>query len=185
MKCFARWQELPENRLFIRDQTLLQFGNSWNLRTSFVLFNPGSAIPKSDTSQSEYLASLDLPYFIEGGERNYYEFHLDPLMRNLIKAASTVFEGGVIEIYNLFNIKNQNADRAVRDLTSGIDDSLIYTPMAEVKYLEAPVVIACGRMTTGTPGLERQLACYVDQADPRQLFGFGKNWSEAFFAGSN
>lgn len=169
MKCYARWREFPEHKICIRDQTILQFGNSWDLRASFVLFNPGSAAPKTASTKNEFLTSLNLPYLIGGG--TYHEFSLDPLMRNMIKAAASIFDGGAIQIYNLFNIKNSDAQQALENLVSEKLDTGIYTPMAEVNFLEAPVVIACGRMAAGTPDLEHQLTRYVEQAKMHQLHG--------------
>lgn len=45
MKCFARWEPESGSGVCFRDQTILQFGNSWKLLASFVLLNPGSALP--------------------------------------------------------------------------------------------------------------------------------------------
>lgn len=45
MRCFARWKKDDDSEIFFRDQTTLQFGSGWDLRSSFVLLNPGSAHP--------------------------------------------------------------------------------------------------------------------------------------------
>lgn len=54
-KCFAKWKEDQKIGLCFRDQTILQFGDSWELLASFVLLNPGSALPIERKPYDEYL----------------------------------------------------------------------------------------------------------------------------------
>ena len=48
MQCFARWEKDDEAGVYFRDQTILQFGNNWDFLSSFILLNPGSALPLND-----------------------------------------------------------------------------------------------------------------------------------------
>ena len=91
MQCFARWEKDDASGVFFRDQTILQFGNNWDLLASFILLNPGSALPLNHESKTEYLRSKKLPYFVEpkAGE-SYLEFSIDRLMRDVLKLFSTV-----------------------------------------------------------------------------------------------
>ena len=181
MKCYARWRELENGGLCVRDQTILQFGESWDLLASLVLFNPGSALPNRDAVATEFLSSRGLPYFIGAADgQQYYEFNLDPLMRSVLKAAAEVFSDGAIKIYNLFNIKNQNSGEAVGNFESQVANPLIYTRADEVRYLSAPVVFACGLMASGNPALERQLLFHVEQAPKHQMFGLLKTSHKCF-----
>jgi hypothetical protein len=65
MRCFARWKKDDDSEVFFRDQTILQFGDEWDLRANFVLLNPGSALPLNDIDQTEFLKSNKLPFFVE------------------------------------------------------------------------------------------------------------------------
>ncbi len=55
MRCYARWFHDGEKEVSFRDQTILQFGDSWNLIASFILLNPGSAIPKDNSAKNEII----------------------------------------------------------------------------------------------------------------------------------
>ena len=44
MICYARWCEEKGNQF--RDETILQFGDGWQLVANIILLNPGSAMPK-------------------------------------------------------------------------------------------------------------------------------------------
>ena len=61
MKCYARWTK--DKDVFFRDQTILQFGDSWDIVANLILLNPGSAVPKSYETMDEMLASKNLPFF--------------------------------------------------------------------------------------------------------------------------
>ena len=132
-KCFARWKELDSNLSF-RDQTILQFGDSWNLLANIVLLNPGSAMPvKEKGIQNKYLEDKNLSFYVSG-DGEYYEFNLDPLMKNLIKLYSSKYDGGVIKIYNLFNLKNQKSNKAIDEYKQYHEIELIHTKKKETNY---------------------------------------------------
>ncbi len=58
MQCFARWEKDDKAGVFFRDQTILQFGDSWNLLANIILLNPGSALPLSEESKTDFLFSV-------------------------------------------------------------------------------------------------------------------------------
>ena len=75
MRCFARWEEDKTSGICFRDQTILQFGENWDLLANFILLNPGSAIPLNSEDKTQYLRSKALPFFVEpdAGE-NFFQF---------------------------------------------------------------------------------------------------------------
>lgn len=84
IKCYARWR--VEADLEFRDQTILQFGESWQLLATIVLLNPGSAEPEpvSDKSLQDGLISYGLS--VAGkGDGEYRSFRIDPLMCSVVK----------------------------------------------------------------------------------------------------
>jgi len=114
MRCFARWEKDDNAGVFFRDQTILQFGDNWDLRANFILLNPGSALPISDVDQSSLLREKKLPYFVEPkeGER-YVEFSIDRLMNDVLKLFSSRFDGGSIRLYSFSNLINQKSGEAI------------------------------------------------------------------------
>ena len=173
-KCFARWKELDSNLSF-RDQTILQFGDSWNLLTNIILLNPGSALPiKEKGIQNKYLEDKNLSFYISG-DSEYYEFNLDPLMRDLIKLYSSKYNGGVIKIYNLFNFKNQKSNKAIEEYKQYHEIELIHTKKEEIKYNDMPVVIATGNNVFSHEKLINELKKYINLANNEQLYSIQKS----------
>jgi len=172
MRAYARWTK--ENENFFRDETVLQFGKSFDLIANVVLLNPGSATPKSDKPVNEFLVSKNLPYLKKPAtDQNYYEFSLDPLMRNLLNCFSKNYNGGVIKIYNLFNLKNSNSDEAIEMLDS-LDSKYLF--VEEVNFLDEPVIFASG--SKGNERLKKELVKLYNQAkdNPKYyLAKIGKN----------
>ncbi len=176
MKCYARWTENKkgDDNKFYRDQTILQFGNDWNLIANIILLNPGSASPKNDVKMNDYLADKRLPFFIGANEdQNYYEFGLDRLMQDLLKCFSKKYEGGVIKIYNLFNLKNQNSKNAIEEYYQYRNSPFMSTDIAEIKYENKPVIIATGDGGL-REGLIDELKKYIGMASAEEIFSIKK-----------
>ena len=170
MRCFARWQEC--DGLFFRDQTILQFGEKWDLLTNFVLLNPGSALPLDKVSQNNYLRFKNLPFFIDEG--TYYQFSVDHLMNDLLKLYSTKHSGGVIKIYNLFNLKNQDSGTAIEQYKRNKRSKYIHTDEDEIKYCNAPVVIATGGNVYTDDDLVNELIKYISLLASKMLYAITK-----------
>jgi len=173
-QCFARWREDKPNNLDFRDQTILQFGTSWDLLASFVLLNPGSATPlKQNGPKNTFLAGQNLPFYVNSG--NYYEFTVDPLMCSLIKLYSSRHpSGGVLKLYNLFNLKNQCSGTAIKQFKNKKSLPGMLTIASDVRFLKAPVVIACGRKSSVDTDLIVELQKYISWACPTKLYSLSK-----------
>jgi len=174
MQCFARWFKDEESGLCFRDQTILQFGNSWDLLASFILLNPGSALPKDMEQQDELLGSKSLPYFISPKDGHYYNFTIDRLMRDVIQLYKQSHAGGVIKIYNLFNLKNQHSGQAVKQFKSHSDHDRMLTIQEDVCYGRKPVIIATGRNAFADAALTTELKKHISLASADQLYALSK-----------
>jgi len=174
MRCFCRW-DVHSPKLSFRDQTILQFGDSWDLIANFVLLNPGSALPLNTTNQTDFLKSKSLPFFIEPIEDEVYlEFKTDPLMKTLIKLFAGEFTGGVIKIYNLFNLKNQDSEQALKQLIQYRQHGKMFTKDAEIRFCDAPVIIASGGNVNDSTMLKQELIRHIGIASNDRLYRLGK-----------
>ncbi len=133
MKSFAEYFE--ENGLFFRKNTLLQFGDSWDLIGSAVLANPGSAEPILKISQEVSARVSEFYGRYRGGDsfhaENWFEFSPDSTMRFVEKIFNGWYIGdnielsGVIQLFNTFNIKNKNLHEAVAQI--GVGSELLFS----------------------------------------------------------
>lgn len=176
MRCFARWAKDENAKVFFRDQTILQFGNSWDLLASFVLLNPGSSTPLSTVDQTELLRSQCLPYFVEPNEgERYVEFSIDRLMSDVLKIFSAEYlGGGTIRLYNLFNLKNQDSGEAVEQFLANRSHPKMFAADTEVKYCDAPVVVASGGNSQKNKDLRNELIRYISFAETGNLYKLAK-----------
>jgi len=144
MKVYAEYVE--ENGLEFRTNTILQFGESWELIGNVVLANPGSAMPLNKINAIE-IEKLKLFYSRyrdnqDFNQDNWYEFADDATMRFVEK----IFNGGylnkykelngVIQLFNTFNIKNQNLEEAVKQI--GTKSTLLFSVGIEKYFNDKP-----------------------------------------------
>jgi hypothetical protein len=175
MKCFARWEIDEKSGVFFRDQTILQFGNSWDLLANFILLNPGSALPLNSEDQTAYLESKGLPFFVKPqSEEKYVEFSIDRLMNDLFRLFSTKKDGGTIRLYNLFNLKNQHSSDAVFEFDAHMGLQKMFAKDSEIAFYNAPVVIASGSNAVHNPRLKQELLRYIALAKPENLYKLSK-----------
>lgn len=181
MKCFARWEMDNQSGLNFRDQTILQFGESWNLLANFILLNPGSAVPLNSEDQTGYLRSKKLPFFVEpiAGEE-YLEFSIDRLMRDLIGIFDRETAGGIIRLYNLFNLKNQHSGEALEQFKTNQNLPQMFAKDSEISYCNAPVVIACGNIALVNPRLKQELLRYMALANSDNLYTLSRVDQQSF-----
>lgn len=146
MKVYAEYFE--ENGLKYRRSTLLQFGNSWNLIGSAVLANPGSAEPIKEIAKDEQ-EQLNLFYANNRKEqkfnpKNWFIFNDDPTMQRVekifngwyIDQDNTLELNGVIQLFNTFNIKNQDLDEAIKSVS--LDSELLFSVGIEKCFNDKP-----------------------------------------------
>ena len=133
MKVYAEYFE--EKGLLYRRNTILQFGEGFDLIGNAVLANPGSAEPITAASK-EVLDSISSFYNeYRDGENiqseNWHEFSPDSTMRFIEKIFNGWYLGekielnGVIQLFNTFNIKNQNLQEAIEKI--GVESDLLFS----------------------------------------------------------
>ena len=197
MKVFAHYIESEIDGECYRWRTLLQFGGSWDIIGSVYMQNPGSAAPIDKPKQEdlEHLKSFDKA---DEEQQSWRCFSADPTMwciRDLFCEAYRKDQlSGVIQIFNLMNMRTPNASKALEFVKSSQEkDSHIRTTDGDIKQLVAPIYLGWG--TWGASNIfkndaERILqrtceltgtSCYHQNYNdnkyyhPRWLMRFGKN----------
>lgn len=122
IKAYARYFSDPNDcKIGYRTNTILQIGNSWDIIGAAFLINPGSAAPLQNALPSDTLSQLTK---ISGERTDWFQFSVDATMRWLVNIFSGGYVGapkelnGVILLFNLFNLRNQDLDMALKQLGS-------------------------------------------------------------------
>lgn len=153
MKVYTHFFKIDENEGF-RWRTLLQFRDSWNCIGTVVMKNPGSSnfTSQAPISDSDLIDKLS-EYRYENLE--WYEFSVDPTMRYVgdlfayktgVSCSSQL--SGVIQIFNLFYLKDADLSKAmakakvygIPPLFSDTDQMTLY----DINHLIAPVYLGFG-----------------------------------------
>lgn len=147
MKVYARYFE--ENELGFRRDTILQFGDSWDLIGSVILINPGSAAPLNAPIQPEILTKLLLITQTNDPD-SWKEFSIDPTMGQIEKLFSGRFIGqniplsGIIQLFNLFNLRNANRFEALELLKTASNSNIVSIEEDITKIGKKPVYFGWG-----------------------------------------
>lgn len=160
MKVYAHYaspKTHPEIKNEYRWRTLLQFGTSWEVIGSIVMFNPGSAHPQDENktiddeevlchlrpfcSEYDWYAFTDDPTlrFVEGIFRAYYETHFDNPELN-----------GIIQVFNLMNVCDTDENEAQRKFKEEVLP-FSKTVDKDITKLIAPVYLGWGKSMNGHP----------------------------------
>ena len=181
MRCYARWKYDNKENIFFRDQTILQFGDSWDLVANLVLLNPGSATPLNEIDQSDLLRSKSLPFFVEPkADEKYVEFSIDRLMNDVLSLFSKHFDGGTIQLFNLFNLKNQHSAKAIQQSQEHYRHKRMFASKSEIRYSDAPVIIASGCNSKRNPRLSAELIRHISLASSSQLYAIKQTGQRLF-----
>lgn len=138
MKVFARYFSEKDQNLNFRCNTVLQFGDSWDVIGAAVLINPGSAKYRGDVDACtlEKLAS------ITGETTEWHSFTVDPTMCYLEKIFNGWYVGdatplnGVILLFNLFNLRNKNRAEAL-ELHKTCKSPYLFTTETDIDSLKS------------------------------------------------
>lgn len=177
MKVYARY--IQDNGLEYRFDTLLQFGESWELIGNVVLANPGSSSPLKniDKTGSEEITRFFNEY--RKGEQidssEWFMFSLDSTMQQIEK----IFNGfyindetkelnGVIQLFNCFNLKNQNLENAVFQLENIHRDDVL-TPAEITQFFgNRPVYFGFSQSVLRCKNLQ-EVARSIFEKTPEEL----------------
>ena len=168
MQCVARWYEHKEKGLFYRDNTILFYGKEKKVLANVILLNPGSAVPIGQKLTEKMLKDLHFSFYLPKGD--YHKFTIDPLMHSLIDLFQSHYDGGVIKIFNLFNLRNSSSNSALKMHDTFTDEPKMHTNTTEIDFCNAPVIIATGDSAMSSPVLKRQLKAYIEAANPASLY---------------
>jgi hypothetical protein len=98
------------------------------------------------------------------------EFSIDRLMNDVIKLFSGEHSGGTIRLYNLFNLKNQNSSEALDQLSTNQTNTKMFAEADEIKFGDAPVIIASGQNAKNDSRLKQELIRYIAIAKVDRLY---------------
>ncbi len=158
-----------------RWRTLIQFGSSWNIIGSVVMKNPGSANYLNgndywieDRGILSHLESFDYRRDRVNGEK-WYEFHSDATMEcvaELFAQKMGVYDKselqGVVQIFNLFYLREQDSGKAVKAIIAmpaarKIDDEIF---MDDILALKSPVYLGFGKLAKSSVFREKAFAFF-------------------------
>lgn len=155
MKVYTHY--LNENGIEYRWRTILQIGDSWVVRGTVFMKNPGSSRNIKATLLSidneDILSHLkEFDDIKTSPSREWYEFSIDNTMaclKDLFEAyyqAQGIPLNGVIQIFNLFNIRDANLMKAMGQSEGDVIDELTYTTDYDIKNIVSPVYIGWGNL---------------------------------------
>ena len=187
MKVYAEY--FNKNGIFFRRNTLLQFGDSWELIGNAVLANPGSAEPIENLSEnvaekvSEFYATYrNNEAFISN---NWFELSPDSTMRFVEKIFNGwyVFKNidlnGVIQLFNTFNIKNQNLSEAISQIDRGSE--LLFSYNAHKHFNDKPTYFGFSNEVLGNETLRNVAMHIFNESSEVVKRLYRKNFSENSF----
>ena len=148
---------LCENEIDYRWRTIIQIGNSWDVRGTIFMKNPGSSKPV-ESSNKPIDNSVILEKLRTFDDRRaslsfeWYEFSVDRTMISVINLFKAYYEAhgkklnGVIQIFNLFNVRDANLKKAIDKCKVDGLDKLVYTTDDDIKNIVSPVYIGWGNL---------------------------------------
>lgn len=148
---------LYKNDIEYRWRTIIQIGDSWKKSGTIFMKNPGSSKfvdpdqkPIEDKGLLEILRTFDESRTSLSNE--WYEFSIDRTMNCVINLFKAYYEAhgeqlnGVIQIFNLFNIRDVNLWKAIDKCKDDGIDKLVYTTDDDIKNIVSPVYIGWGNL---------------------------------------
>ena len=147
MKVFTHYTKLGSTGDGIRWRTILKFGNSWEVKGSVVMKNPGAAnFKRPDHAAIKSPEELkQLTVFDDGELRaDWYEFSSDPTMECIGRLFSEYYAAkgeqleGVIQIFNLFYLREANLITALNKVSQlNLANMIDY----DIQHLSFPVYL--------------------------------------------
>ena len=161
MKVYAKY--FTENGFNYRTNTLLQFGNSWEVIGSIVCINPGSAKPLDFVLSEEVFNEIEK---ISGKQNkaDWKRFSPDSTMGWIKRIFNGYYANnqqekelsGVIQLFNLFNLRDQQLEMAIQSIHQN-DSSLLFSTESDIELMkDKPVYIGCGKIAHEHPVLNKK-----------------------------
>lgn len=187
MRVYAEYFE--EEGLTFRKNTLLQFGNCWNLIGNAVLSNPGSARPINRVSHD--LLVLISKFYKQYRERgdfksdNWFEFSPDSTMRFVEKIFNGWYIGkrielnGVIQLFNTFNIRDQYLSKAIGKI--GVNSNLLFSYNVYKYFQDRPTYFGFGNEVLNEDVLRNVAEHIFNKSSEAVLSPYHKEFSRNSF----
>ena len=150
MKVYAHYNKT--NDIEYRWRTLLQIGESWEICGTVIMKNPGSSFAKKEPIEEKNL--LENLRKFDDNELSlispWFEFTEDNTMTCVKKLFDSYYSMhqkqliGVIQIFNLFNIRDANLVKAIDKSQQDVIEDLTYTVNDDIKHIVPPVYIGWG-----------------------------------------
>jgi len=196
MKVYAHYEKIGD--IEYRWRTLIQIGNSWDVCGTVVMKNPGSSRPINvinDSNLLNQLSKFDNADSYLG--HDWYEFTIDNtmgLVSRLIESYRLAHNRsieGVIQIFNLFNIRDVDLNKALEKTKVFQDETILMTTNDDINNLVSPIYLGWGNLKNNINFKEnaiqffevvKQGASYLDPEysnnsfyHPQYLLVYGRN----------
>lgn len=152
MNVYAHFYQDEINDIQYRWRTLLQFGNSWDVIGTVYMKNPGSSKPiryQKDLSED---IMVHLKAFDDyNGMVEWAQFTVDNTMSLVGMMMNEYFVynkkslNGVVQIFNLFNVRDADLGKAMRKEKQSVS-TYTYTVDVDIQHLVAPIYIGWGNL---------------------------------------
>lgn len=173
-KVFACFYTDESTNITYRRNTVLQFGDSWDVIGTAILLNPGSATIAADQLLDKELESLrNLTGIADGWQ--VVDFGRDATIRDWLPK---IFNGyyahkerelkGVILLYNLFNLKEPNSDKA-KDIYAKVDSDYLYTSQSDIDLINKSPIVYIGWGKGLSPELTEQAHRLFESLDKKVI----------------
>ena len=206
MKVYTHY--LNKNGIEYRWRTILQIGNSWDVCGTIFMKNPGSSknikANLLHINDKEILKNLrEFDDVKSSSSYEWYEFSIDNTMDCVKDLFETYYHerreplNGVIQIFNLFNIRDANLGKAIDKSKGDVIEELAYTADNDIKHIVPPVYIGWGDLWKHTAlrdnaekifsAVYKKTPYLCDDIQnnkfyhPQYLMNFGKNKVDCIF----
>ncbi len=176
MKVYAKY--FTENGINYRTNTLLQFGDSWEIIGSIVCINPGSAKPMDSIVLSDEIFNEIEKISGKQNKADWKRFSPDSTM-GWIKRVFNGYYGnmqqekdlsGVIQLFNLFNLRDQQLDIALKSINQN-ESSFLFSTESDIKLMkDKPVFIGCGKIAHVHPILNKKAKEIFDSVTENTVY---------------
>lgn len=177
MNVYARY--VRDSGVEYRFDTLLQFGDSWGLIGNVVLANPGSSNPLKNCNEEEFSKIRDFFSQYRRGvnvlNSDWFVFSPDSTMRQIEKIFNGFYTNGktsklngVIQLFNCFNIKNQNLGKAIEQIKESQKKDMITSAEIVDYFGERAVYFGFSQSILNHQEL-RQTALSIFEKTPKEL----------------
>ena len=160
MRVYVHYYKDNATGIEYRWRTLLQTGESWDIRGTVIMKNPGSSKPMSiidgkaiPINNGKLLKRL---YAFDNGDSysgyDWYQFSVDNTMGHVGRLIGDYLRAhdmpvdGVIQIFNLFNIRDVDLNKALEKMKTSQSDSILMTTSDDIKHLVPPVYLGWGNL---------------------------------------